>query len=99
MVTGDGSFNVTTDSGSTAYYKIADTVEGLDQATYAAVSSGRISFASGYTNNSDNTDVVKYVKLKATKNGVESDESSAITLTIHPKVAKPSLVTNNTDKS
>lgn len=98
VITGDGSFNVTTDSGSTAYYKIADSVAELDGQTYSAVSSGRISFASGYTNNSDNTDVVKYVKLKATKNGVESDESSAITLTIHPKVAKPSLVTNNTDK-
>ena len=98
VITGDGSFNVTTDSGSTAYYKIADSVAELDGQTYSAVSNGRISFASGYTNNSDNTDVVKYVKLKAIKNGVESDESSAITLTIHPKVAKPSLVTNNTDK-
>jgi len=98
VVTGDGSFNVTTDSGSTAYYKIADTVEGLDQATYAAVSGGKITFASGFSNSQDNTDTVKYVMLKAIKNGVTSDESNAITLTIHPKVAKPSLVTNNSDK-
>ena len=79
------------ESGATAYYKIGD-------ADYAQAANGKFSIATGFTNEADNAVLTKSVKVKAIKNGVESDESSAYTITITPKVAKPTLTTSNTDQ-
>lgn len=79
------------ESGATAYYKIGD-------AAYAQATNGKFSIATGFTNEADNSVLTKSVKVKAVKNGVESDESSAYTITITPKVAKPTLTTSNADQ-
>lgn len=104
IVIGNADFAVTSStSGATAYYKIADTVEGLDEATYTTISGGNITIASGFDNDTENEIVTKYVKLKAKKNGLDSNESSAIALTINPKVKAGSISftrnNNNNDYS
>ena len=104
IVIGNAVFAVTVPtSGSTAYYKIADSVEGLDQATYTTISGGNITIASGFDNDTENEIVTKYVMLKAKKNGLDSNESSAIALTINPKVKAGSISftrnNNNNDYS
>ena len=99
VVTGSAEIAISgIDSGATAYYKIADSENELASAAYAVATNGKFSIASGFSNEADNSALTKYVKVKAVKNGVSSDESSAYTIVITPKVAQPALSVSNSDQ-
>jgi hypothetical protein len=100
VVTGSAEIAVSgIDSGATAYYKIADTVAGLANASYVAISGSKFSIDSSFDNASDNAAFSKFVILKAVKNGVDSDATAEpYEIVITPKVATPALSASNTDQ-
>ncbi|MBO4601556.1 MAG: hypothetical protein J5651_00155 [Salinivirgaceae bacterium] len=100
VVTGSAVIEVSgIDSGATAYYKIADTAAALANVEYTQISNGKFSIASGFSTDADNSALTKYVKVKAIKNGVSSDEATQpYTIVITPKVAQPALSVDNSDQ-
>ena len=89
VVTGNASVSISGDGGAVISYSLDDGENWTNGST--------ISIPSGFSNDADNVTKTQVVKVKATKYGKESNVGS-YTITINPKVATPSLVTNNNDK-
>jgi hypothetical protein len=87
VVTGNASVSVSSStSGASVSYKVDDG---------SWTNGSTITLASGFQNNTSNTDKQYTIQVKATKNGVESGVNS-YTITIKPKVAAGSLSVTRT---
>lgn len=89
IVTGNASVSISGDSGATISYSVDDGETWTNGST--------ITIPSGFSNEADNVTKTQSVKVKATKYGKESNVGS-YTITINPKVAQPTLATNNPDQ-
>lgn len=89
IVTGNANVAINGESGATISYS-------LDNGETWTIGS-TIPIASGFSNDADNVTLTQGVRVKATKYGKDSVVGS-YTITINPKVAQPSLTTNNPDQ-
>jgi hypothetical protein len=89
IVTGNANVAISGESGAT----ISCSLDNGETWTTGST----IPIASGFSNDADNTTVTQGVRVKATKYGKDS-VIGMYTITINPKVAQPSLTTNNPDQ-